>query len=129
MKLAVAGAGGYWGPNWVRVLKQLGALAAVCHHATKALDLPGQPQLLRHHVARAHGEEGQRAIDPEAVDDLVERPVAPDDDHQVVVRGEFACDRFRVAARPGRLDGRREADGAQAFLEARQAAPRRAASR
>ena len=30
MKLAVAGAGGYWGPNWVRVLKQLGALAAVC---------------------------------------------------------------------------------------------------
>ncbi len=30
MRFGVVGAGGYWGPNWVRVLKQLGALGAAC---------------------------------------------------------------------------------------------------
>lgn len=30
MQFGIVGAGGYWGPNWVRVLKQLGILAAVC---------------------------------------------------------------------------------------------------
>jgi predicted dehydrogenase len=30
MRLGIVGAGGYWGPNWVRVLKQLDCLSAVC---------------------------------------------------------------------------------------------------
>jgi predicted dehydrogenase len=30
MRFGIVGAGGYWGPNWVRVLKQLDSLAAVC---------------------------------------------------------------------------------------------------
>lgn len=30
MQFGVVGAGGYWGPNWVRVLKQVGALGAIC---------------------------------------------------------------------------------------------------
>ena len=30
MRFGIVGAGGYWGPNWVRVLKQLNVLAAVC---------------------------------------------------------------------------------------------------
>ncbi len=30
MRFGVLGAGGYWGPNWVRVLGQVGALAAIC---------------------------------------------------------------------------------------------------
>ncbi len=30
MRFGIVGAGGYWGPNWVRVLNQLGVLAAVC---------------------------------------------------------------------------------------------------
>ncbi len=38
MKLGIVGAGGYWGPNWVRVLKQLGVLGAVCEQDAKRLD-------------------------------------------------------------------------------------------
>ena len=30
MKFGVLGAGGYWGPNWVRVLSQIDALGAIC---------------------------------------------------------------------------------------------------
>jgi predicted dehydrogenase len=30
MQFGVVGAGGYWGPNWVRVLKQLETLGAIC---------------------------------------------------------------------------------------------------
>ncbi len=30
MKFGIVGAGGYWGPNWVRVLKQLDFLGAIC---------------------------------------------------------------------------------------------------
>ena len=30
MQFGVVGAGGYWGPNWVRVLKQLNVLAGIC---------------------------------------------------------------------------------------------------
>ena len=30
MKFGIVGAGGYWGPNWVRVLNQLGVLEVVC---------------------------------------------------------------------------------------------------
>jgi len=30
MRFGIVGAGGYWGPNWVRVLKQLNVLGAVC---------------------------------------------------------------------------------------------------
>jgi UDP-2-acetamido-3-amino-2,3-dideoxy-glucuronate N-acetyltransferase len=30
MQFGIVGAGGYWGPNWVRVLSQIKALAAVC---------------------------------------------------------------------------------------------------
>ena len=30
MEFGIVGAGGYWGPNWVRVLKQLGYLGAIC---------------------------------------------------------------------------------------------------
>lgn len=30
MRFGIVGAGGYWGPNWIRVLKQLDVLAAVC---------------------------------------------------------------------------------------------------
>lgn len=37
MKFGVVGAGGYWGPNWVRVLFQLKSLAAVCDRDTERL--------------------------------------------------------------------------------------------
>ena len=37
MRFGIVGAGGYWGPNWVRVLKQLGVLAAVCEKDTQRL--------------------------------------------------------------------------------------------
>ena len=30
MQFGIVGAGGYWGPNWIRVLKQLNVLGAVC---------------------------------------------------------------------------------------------------
>jgi len=30
MQFGILGAGGYWGPNWVRVLNQLGVLGAIC---------------------------------------------------------------------------------------------------
>lgn len=30
MRFGIVGAGGYWGPNWVRVLRQLDVLGAVC---------------------------------------------------------------------------------------------------
>ena len=32
MRFGVVGAGGYWGPNWVRVLLHLKSLVAVCDH-------------------------------------------------------------------------------------------------
>lgn len=38
MKLGIVGAGGYWGPNWVRVLKQLNVLGAVCEQDLQRLD-------------------------------------------------------------------------------------------
>lgn len=37
MKFGVVGAGGYWGPNWVRVLLQLKSLGAVCDNTTENL--------------------------------------------------------------------------------------------
>jgi UDP-2-acetamido-3-amino-2,3-dideoxy-glucuronate N-acetyltransferase len=37
MRFGVIGAGGYWGPNWVRVLKQLNCLAAVCDRDAERL--------------------------------------------------------------------------------------------
>jgi predicted dehydrogenase len=38
MKLGIVGAGGYWGPNWVRVLKQLNVLGAVCEQDAQRLE-------------------------------------------------------------------------------------------
>jgi len=38
MKLGIIGAGGYWGPNWVRVLGQLNVLGAVCEQDPQRLD-------------------------------------------------------------------------------------------
>jgi predicted dehydrogenase len=38
MKFGVVGVGGYWGPNWVRVLKQLGVLSAVCDSDSVGLE-------------------------------------------------------------------------------------------
>ncbi len=38
MKFGVIGAGGYWGPNWVRVLKQLNVLGVVCDSHPGRLD-------------------------------------------------------------------------------------------
>ncbi len=32
MQFGIVGAGGYWGPNWVRVLSQINALGAVCEN-------------------------------------------------------------------------------------------------
>lgn len=37
MRFGVVGAGGYWGPNWVRVLSQLRSLGAVCDHDAEHL--------------------------------------------------------------------------------------------
>jgi len=37
MKFGIVGAGGYWGPNWVRVLKQLNVLGAVCEQDCQKL--------------------------------------------------------------------------------------------
>ena len=37
MRFGVVGAGGYWGPNWVRVLSQLKSLGAVCDHDAEHL--------------------------------------------------------------------------------------------
>jgi len=46
MRFGVVGAGGYWGPNWVRVLKHLGVLAAVCDQDADKLRPVGQKHAL-----------------------------------------------------------------------------------
>lgn len=38
LSFGIVGAGGYWGPNWVRVLDHLGVLAAVCDKDLDRLD-------------------------------------------------------------------------------------------
>ena len=39
MRFGIVGAGGYWGPNWIRVLKQLNVLIAVCESDKNRLDI------------------------------------------------------------------------------------------
>jgi predicted dehydrogenase len=37
MRFGIVGAGGYWGPNWVRVLKQLNLLGAICEQDSERM--------------------------------------------------------------------------------------------
>lgn len=68
MRFGVVGAGGYWGPNWVRVLKQLGALAAICESDAERMDkVVARFELDKTNVARLSSFDEMLAMDLDGI--------------------------------------------------------------